>query len=189
MPRHPEADPHFYSSLPGPGPSLQALRRPAAGPSASVCSRLLWLLKIKTGTMSSATSNTHLVEWSKSNSAVSIDKHCQWSIWENIVLQKLSSILNPNAQYSNLDSEQYISSAMGPELMINFCPRDYPGIYAVKNSKSEHFNGHIFIKILFASSCIYCGCMLQCYKLKDARCRWNSVMHWVLMHRPQNLNC
>ena len=25
------AEPNFYSSLPGPGPSLQALRRPAAG--------------------------------------------------------------------------------------------------------------------------------------------------------------
>ena len=36
--------------------------------------------------------------------------------------------------------------------MINFCPRDYIGIYVVKSSKSEHFNDRIFIKIHQQSS-------------------------------------
>ena len=114
---------------------------------ASVCSHLLWLLKIRTGTMSSApTSNSHLniVESSKSSSAVAT------SIANRAFIEISYCKIHLNAQYSNLESEQYISSVMDPELMINFCPRDYPGIYAVKNSKFEHFNGRIFIKILKA---------------------------------------
>ena len=67
------------------------------GPSASVCSRLLWLLKIKTGTMSSATSNTHLVGSSKSTGAVNVDKHCQWRKYciAKVVLSSLEVISIP----------------------------------------------------------------------------------------------
>ena len=78
------------------------------------------------------------------------------------------SHLNPNAQYSNLDSEQYISSAMGPELMINFCPRDYPGIYAVKIPNPSILMATYLLKY---SSHPRVFIVDVCYKLKDARCR------------------
>ena len=57
MPRHPGAS--FLQLAAGPGRHCAALQ---PGLSASVCSHLLWLLKNRTGTMSSATSNTHLVD-------------------------------------------------------------------------------------------------------------------------------
>ena len=143
MPRHPGAS--FLQLAAGPGTAFAGCR---AALGASVCSHLLWLLKIRTGTMSSATSNTHLVE-----SSINLCRQAlpMWHSWKYCIAKVVIPCRpNPDAQYS--DSEQYISSAMGPELMINFCPRDYIGIYVVKSSKSEHFNDRIFIKIHQQSS-------------------------------------
>ena len=138
--------------------------------------------------MSSApTSNAYLntEESSKSSSAVAT------SIANRAFIEILYCKSHLNAQYSNLESEQYISSVMDPELMINFCPRDYPGIYAVKNSKFEHFNSRIFIKILKAILVYLLSrvCNVIATASEDVttaqRCiRWNSVMHWALWCIP-----
>ena len=105
----------------------------------------------KTGTMSSATLTENTTAERRQASCHSLD---YWII--KVVIPS-----NPNAQYSNPNSKlwQYISSVTGPELMINVCPHDYPGIYAVKNSQSEHFNDRIFIKRHQSSSCISSLCI------------------------------
>ena len=148
---------------------------------------------IRTGTLSAApTSNTLLNIESSSAVATSIANVA----FIEILYCKIH--LNLYAQYSNLDSEQYISSVMGPELMINFCPRDYPGIYAVKNSKFEHFNGRIFIKIvkailvyLLQRVCIVIAAASQDVT-RAQRCWMQMKLCDALstvMHPSQNLNC